>query len=369
MRLKDAWPALFTVAWGLARLVVADTPGLSPREALAAVSWEAGALSVGAGLAAGSVALFGANELGARALGIMLQSLSFGALAWGRPLTALLLLGTPGLSLEAAEVGELPALTALWALGLVALRGPWVWLLLPVSLGMLQLGLAGGLGLWDPSVEGLTSAVDRGVVLWLGALPRLGPIGLLTLLAALAGAPGRWLMVVWLSVLTLAAGAGEVSPALFAPAWVTLAWSAQAAGPRTRRLAGLGAMSGLGVGLWILSQQREPDGAGLFGDERRVGPSLGGSVSAWGVTPALCARWEHAALSRFYGGVTAYSLTPGAPLAWTGALPGEALVVTPSGESPLVNVETRLGTGEVVLRRGDRVLGSVTVRHARGLSW
>ncbi|MBK7758979.1 MAG: hypothetical protein IPI35_21795 [Deltaproteobacteria bacterium] len=176
-------------------------------------------------------------------------------------------------------------------------------------------------------------------------------------------------MVVWLSVLTLAAGLGEVSPALFAPAWVTLAWSAQAAGPRTRRLAGLGALSGLGFGLWALSQQREDDGVGLFGDERRVGPNLGGSISAWGVEPALCARWQHAALSRFYGGVDAYSLTPGAPLAWTGPLPEEALVVTPAGEAPLVDVETRLASGEVVLRRGDRVLGSVTVRHARGLSW
>ncbi|MBK9366746.1 MAG: hypothetical protein IPN01_10545 [Deltaproteobacteria bacterium] len=369
MRLQHAAPALFTVAWGLGRLFFAGSPGLSPREALAAVAWDAGAPSVGAGLAAGSVWLFGATELGARALGIVLQSLSFGALAWGRPLTALLLLGTPGLSLEAAEVGELPALTALWAIGLVALRGPWVWALLPVSLGMLQLGLAGGLGLWDPSVEGLTSAFDRGVVLWLGALPRVGPLGLVTFVAALAGAPGRWLMVVWLSVLTLAAGLGEVSPALFAPAWVTLAWSAQAAGPKTRRLAGLGALSGLGFGLWALSQQREDDGVGLFGDERRVGPNLGGSISAWGVEPALCARWQHAALSRFYGGVDAYSLTPGAPLAWTGPLPEEALVVTPAGEAPGVDVETRLASGEVVLRRGDRVLGSVTVRHARGLSW
>jgi hypothetical protein len=369
MRLSHAAPALVTVAWGLGRLFVADAPGLSPREALAAVAWDAGSPSVGAGLAACSVGLFGASELGARAVGIVLQSLAFGALAWGRPLTALLLLGTPGLSLEAAEVGELPALTALWAIGLVALRGPWVWALLPLSLGMLQLGRAGGLGLWDPSVEGLTSAIDRGIVLWLGALPRIGPLGLVTFFVALAGAPGRWLMLVWLSALTLAAGLGEVSPALFAPAWVTLAWSAQSAGPRTRRLAGLGAMSGLGFGLWALSQQREDDGAGLFGDERRVGPSLAGSVSAWGVAPVLCARWEHAALSRFYGGVDAYSLTPGAPLAWTGPLPEEALVVTPAGEAPLVGVETRLGSGEVVLRRGERVLGSVTVRHGRGLSW
>ncbi|MBK7758978.1 MAG: hypothetical protein IPI35_21790 [Deltaproteobacteria bacterium] len=163
MRLQHAAPALFTMAWGLGRLFFAGSPGLSPREALAAVAWDAGAPSVGAGLAAGSVWLFGATELGARALGIVLQSLSFGALAWGRPLTALLLLGTPGLSLEAAEVGELPALTALWAIGLVALRGPWAWALLPVSLGMLQLGLAGGLGLWDPSVEGLTSALTEGL--------------------------------------------------------------------------------------------------------------------------------------------------------------------------------------------------------------
>ena len=369
MRLKHAAPALFTVAWGLGRLLLLDSPGLSPREALAAVAWDAGAPSVGAGLAACSVWLFGATELGARALGVVLQSLAFGALAWGRPLTALLLLGAPGLSVEAAEVGELPALTALWALGLVALRGPWVWALLPVSLMMLQLGAAGGLGLWDPSVEGLTSALDRGLVLWLGALPRVGPIGLITLLVALAGAPGRWLLVAWLSALTLAAGLGEVSPALFAPAWVTLAWSSHEAGPKTRRLAGLGALSGLGIGLWILSQQREDDAAGLFGDERRVGPGLGGSISAWGVNPALCARWEHAALSRFYGGVDAYSLTPDAPLAWTGPLPHEALVVTPAGEAPLVNVETRLGSGEVVSRRGERVLGAVTVRHGRGLSW
>ncbi|MEY3210423.1 MAG: hypothetical protein RIT28_904, partial [Pseudomonadota bacterium] len=49
--------------------------------------------------------------------------------------------------------------------------------------------------------------------------------------------------------------------------------------------------------------------------------------------------------------------------------PEEALVVTPAGEAPLVTVATRLGSGEVTLRRGDRVLGSVTVRHGRGLSW
>lgn len=367
MRLKQATPALLTALWGLGRLLVADAPGLSPREALAAEAWAAGAPSVGAALTGASVAMFGATELGARALGIVAQSLCFGALAWGRPLTALLLLGTPGLSLEAAEAGELPGLTALWALGLAALRGAWVWALLPLSVGLLQLGLAGGLGLWDPSVDGLTSALDRGVVLWLGALPRLGPIGLVTLAAALARAPGRWLLVAWLSALTLAAGVGEVSPALFAPAWVVLAWTAQDAGPRLRRLAGLGALSGLAIGLWTLSQAREV--GGLLGDARRVGPSLGGSVSAWGVSPALCARWEHAALSRFYGGVDAYSLTPGAPLAWSGALPAEALVVTPAGESPLIDVATRLGSGEVTFHRGERVLGAVTVRHGRGLSW
>lgn len=367
MRLSHAAPALFTLAWGLGRLFFADAPGLSPREALAASAWEAGAPSFGAALTAASVALFGATELGARALGIVLQSLSFGALAWGRPLTALLLLGAPGLSLEAAEAGELPALTALWALGLAVLRGPWVWALLPVSLAAVHAGLAGGLGLWDPAAEGLTSAVDRGVVLWLGALPRIGPIGLVTLAAALAGAPGRWLLLAWIAALTAAAGVGEVSPALLAPAWVVLAWSAEEAGPRLRRLAGLGALSGLTFGLWALSQQREE--GGLFGDERRIGPSLGGSVSAWGVSPALCARWEHAALSRFYGGVDAYSLTPGAPLAWTGALPEEALVVTPAGEAPLIDVATRLGSGEVTPRRGDRALGAITVRHGRGLSW